>query len=166
MSVDAAGGGDPVADLSALISQLTGTDPAAADEGDDEADNASGDDAPQPAFGDVDEWIREYLAAVLERKVAQGAQSGIYWCAEWWRHPEAISRLYALWRAWETLRLDPTTGMSVWWRDHLEPHLAVLTSDGGPFRRCSPGQHHDTTSLPVTPAPADVLAALPDAATE
>ncbi|MGV0111135.1 DUF4913 domain-containing protein [Arthrobacter sp. CP30] len=32
----------------------------------------------------------------------------------------AVSRLNALWRAWETLRLDPGTGMSDWWRIHAD----------------------------------------------
>ena len=42
-------------------------------------------------------------------------------------------RLEALWRAWEHLRLDPATGMSVWWRDHADHHMRVLMADDGPF---------------------------------
>ncbi len=42
-------------------------------------------------------------------------------------------RLEALWRAWEHLRQDPATGMSVWWRDHPNHHMTVLMSPEGPF---------------------------------
>ncbi len=42
-------------------------------------------------------------------------------------------RLEALWRAWEHLRQDPSTGMSVWWRNHADHHMAVLMDPDGPF---------------------------------
>lgn len=32
----------------------------------------------------------------------------------------------ALWRAWEHLRLDGATGISVWWKDHADHHMSVL----------------------------------------
>ena len=147
---------DPVADLSQLLDQLASTDPTPPAAGD-------GPD-PQPVFDNVDTFIRHYLAPVVERRLAHGASAGAYWCPRWWAHPEAISRLYALWRAWETLRVsDPQLGMSTWWRDHLDPHLTALTSEYGPFGRCGPDKHVDPKPLPVQPAPAEVLAQLPDA---
>lgn len=146
---------DPVADLNQLLDQLTGDPPTPADL--DVTDE-------QPLYRSVDDWIRSYLAPVLERRLAHGASMGLHWCPRWWAHPEAITRLYALWRAWETLRIsDPATGMSVWWRDHLDPHLGALTSEYGPFSRCRPDKHVDPTPLPVEPAPPEVLSQLPDA---
>lgn len=59
------------------------------------------------------------------------------WAARWWQHEEAIIRLEALWRAWEHLRLDPATGMSIWWRDHADHHMAALMSPDGPFAALS-----------------------------
>lgn len=148
---------DPVADLTTLLDQLAG-DP---DEPTPEQDQATD---PEPAFRNVDQFVASYLVHVLERRVASGPTPGITWCPRWWAHPEALSRLYALWRAWETLRItDPGTGMSIWWRDHLDPHLTALTSDAGPFSRCGPDKHRDPKPLPTEPAPADVLAQLPDA---
>jgi len=44
-----------------------------------------------------------------------------------------LQRLEALWRAWEHLRQDPALGMSVWWRDHADPHMAALLDPDGPF---------------------------------
>ena len=151
---------DPVADLDQVLDQLTGDGTTASPPlaGQDDGD------VPEPLFPNVDAWVHGYLALVVERRLAHGASMGLYWCPRWWSHPEAISRLYALWRAWETLRVtDPATGMSVWWRDHLDPHLAALTSEFGPFSRCRPDKHTDPTSLPADPAPPEVLAALPDA---
>jgi len=55
------------------------------------------------------------------------------WAAEWWRYAEAVSRLDSLWRAWEHLRLDASTGMSVWWRDHADHHMPILLDPDGPF---------------------------------
>ncbi|MEO5316241.1 DUF4913 domain-containing protein [Pseudarthrobacter sp. CC12] len=48
------------------------------------------------------------------------------WCIEWYFHPEAVSRVEALWRAWEHLRLDGSTGISVWFKDHADHHMYVL----------------------------------------
>ena len=79
------------------------------------------------------------------------------WCGQWWRHPEALGRLEALWRAWESLRLDPLLGMGAWYRDHLDHQLPILTSSAGPFADCDPTQHFlaETDRLAHTPAPLD-----------
>lgn len=54
------------------------------------------------------------------------------------KHEKAISRLEALWRAWEFLRLTGSTGMSIWWGDHADHYMAVLLSADGPFKGCEP----------------------------
>ncbi|MEU4778990.1 DUF4913 domain-containing protein [Micromonospora sp. NPDC023633] len=150
---------DPIADLGALLGQLAG------DQG--EAAAASPPAAPpgtEPVYRNVEEFVATYLAHVVERRLAAGPTSGLNWCPRWWAHPEAISRLYALWRAWETLRVsDSQTGMSIWWRDHLDPHLAALAAEYGPFNRCTPDKHTEPRPLPVEPVPPEVLAQLPDA---
>lgn len=81
-------------------------------------------------FGSVDEFFRDYVRDIYRRGINHRNRK---WADDWWRYPEAIARLDALWRAWEHLRLDPTTGMSVWFRDHAEHHLGVLMSPEGPF---------------------------------
>lgn len=89
-------------------------------------------DAPQLVFGSVDEFVREKLRYMYRRVV--GPQGPYRWRARWWEVPEAISRLDSLWRAWEALRLEPTFGMSVWWRDHADPHMRALMDPEGPFK--------------------------------
>ncbi len=84
-------------------------------------------------YGNVDEFVREFLVVTYRREVSR--QGTYKWDARWWMHPEAVARLDALWRAWEHLRNDPATGMSVWWRDHADHHMGMLMSSDGPFRK-------------------------------
>lgn len=110
-------------------------------------------DQPEPVYPTVEAWVVEFLAPTIRRRPTR---SGV-WCPQWWRHAEAVSRLEALWRAWEFLRLDGTTGMSVWWRDHLNPHLAdLIDQDRSPFAQCTANGHvGEEDPLPVELAPAD-----------
>lgn len=106
---------------------------------------------PELYYGSVDEFVRELLIKTYRRRI-DGRGSGRVWSAEWWRSAEAISRLDALWRAWENLRLDGTTGMSVWWRDHADHHMAILMDPDGPFAgstdSCGRGEPLPYTSPP------------------
>lgn len=107
--------------------------------------------APELYYATLDDWFQDYFASAYRRSFL-GHQSR--WCAQWWRHPEAVSRLEAMWRAWEHLRLDPALGMSVWWREHVDTHMAALTHPDGTFKGCqegdhrTPGRHHLQDRLP------------------
>ena len=81
-------------------------------------------------YGSVDEFVREYLRLAYRRPI--NGRSRV-WAAEWWRYDEAVIRLEALWRSWEELRQDASTGMSVWWRDHADHHMAMLMDPDGAF---------------------------------
>lgn len=114
------------------------------------------DAATEPTlfFGSVDEFVRERLRYTYSRRV--GPQGPNRWAAEWWRYPEAISRLDALWRSWEALRLEPTFGMSVWWRDHADHHMRMLMSPEGPFAD-SRDENKGGDPLPYTAPPAGMF---------
>lgn len=86
--------------------------------------------APALVYGSVNEFYSEYLRSVYVRRI-NGKHR--VWKADWWTVDEAIVRLEALWRSWEFLRQDPSTGMSVWMRDHADHHMAVLMDPDGPF---------------------------------
>jgi len=125
-------------------------------EWDDELDGTAGDaaepaeaeeDAPELFYANVAEFVGEKLAPTYRRHVNPGG--GITWCPQWWKHAEAIGRLEALWRAWEFLRLEGATGMSVWWRDHADHHMSVLLSADGPFKGCSPDDGHKSKLPPL-----------------
>jgi len=106
---------------------------------------------PELYYATLPAFVSEQLVPMYRRPL--GAQ-GITWCAEWWRHTEAIARLEALWRSWEHLRLDPATGMSVWFRDHADHHMAVLLSADGPFKGCKPDRHGERLEpFPLRPPP-------------
>lgn len=106
------------------------------------------------AFRSLPEFV-EHLATMYRRPVGTGNGMG-RWCPEWWKHPEAISRLESLWRAYENLRQGAGTEMSSYWRDHVDHHMRVLLSSDGPFKFCSADEGHDPTrpkKLPLSPPP-------------
>jgi hypothetical protein len=115
---------------------------------------APDEDRARPMFDRLDDWVNHWLLAVYVRST-DGAN--VTWCPKWWLHPEAYVRLDALWRTWEHLRLQPGTGMSVFMRDHLDHHMAVLLSHGGPFEGCKASGHgeHLPAQLPTELMPTD-----------
>jgi hypothetical protein len=116
---------------------------------------STGADAPQPEFDCVEGWIDGYFLPVFRRKLG-----GQYrWCARWWAHAEAVSRLTALWRAWEAMRLEPATGISDWYGAHLDHHLIILLGPDGPFCQCDPkaGVHLELPAFRVEPVDYDAL---------
>jgi hypothetical protein len=110
------------------------------------------DEERTPAFHNPEEFFTEFLAPHIQRRLG----GGYTWCPEWWKHPEGISRVVAMWTAFEHLRWEGALGMSTWWLHHADPHLAVLMSkDGGPFSACKKDAHSATAlpPLPHHPAP-------------
>ena len=107
-------------------------------------------DAPfEPYYPSLEQWVARYFAPTYARPI----NPAVRWCAQWWDHGEAISRLEALWRSWEVGRLDELRGIALWHRDFLDPQLTVLTSTTGPFAQCTPDRHAPTKPLPTVPAP-------------
>lgn len=74
----------------------------------DEPSDHSGPGQPEVYYDTLDEFVQEMIIKVFCRRI--GDRSQFRWAADWWRYPEAVSRLEALWRAWGHLRLDPATG--------------------------------------------------------
>ena len=104
---------------------------------------------PTPLYGNVADWLHDYLLPTYRRR-----QLHARWCRRWWEHAEAISRL-EIWQACEAMRSDGATGMAVWWRDYADPHLWVLTDPDGPFFDCDAAQnlHLVPAMLPVEEPP-------------
>jgi hypothetical protein len=107
--------------------------------------------APEPAYYAVEDWVTSYFLPMFRRTLG-----GEYrWCAQWWQHGEAISRLTALWHAWEVLRLQPGTGIATWYRDYLDQQLPILMGARGPFYQCSETTHREPHESAAAPTPAD-----------
>jgi hypothetical protein len=105
--------------------------------------------APQPVYASVEDWVTSHFLPMFRRQLG-----GEYrWCAQWWQHAEAITRLTALWHAWEALRLQPGTGMATWLRDHLDHQLPVLLGRTGPFAMCSEDEHIEPRQARVSQPP-------------
>lgn len=105
--------------------------------------------AREPVYPAVEDWVTKYFLPMFRRTLG-----GEYrWCGQWWQHGEAISRLTALWHAWEVLRLQPGTGIATWYRDYLDQQLPVLMGARGPFYQCSETVHREPHEAAATPAP-------------
>lgn len=116
-------------------------------------DAAGEDEAPPPHCASLNEFV-ETILLPLYRRSLEGHER--VWCAEWFKHAEAVLRLDALWRSWEHLRLEPALGMSVWMRDHLDHHMPMLLAPDGPFQRCQSSRgHQQIKQFPSAPAPLD-----------
>jgi hypothetical protein len=102
-----------------------------------------------PTYPNLGAFVEDYLAVAYARDIDNRTT---YWCPEWWRHPEALARLDALWLAWEHLRYDRALGPSIWWRDHADHHMLLLLSGDGPFRRCTRDRGHSLRPLPSLPS--------------
>lgn len=114
------------------------------------ADSQGEEKAPELVYGSAEEFLYEQLLPTYVRSVSGKSAK---WCIEWYFHPEAVSRVAALWRAWEHLRLDPATGMSVWWKDHADHHMRVLLDPQGPFYNCDMKEHREPELLEPRKAP-------------
>lgn len=113
-----------------------------------DGDGQPEDDVPEPVFARVEDWVDQYFRPVFRRPVG-----GVYrWCPRWWAHAEAVTRLTALWRAWESCRLEPATGIADWLRDYLDPEMSALLSAQGPFYQCDPESGHtEPKEFPADP---------------
>ena len=104
---------------------------------------------------DLDEWVDTYIAALVRKTTTTGEGGGIRWCRRWRDHPEAVLRFTALHQAYQQLATeDSGTWLSVYLRDHLDPHLAALTSPYGPFHACTPRKHSTAVEPLGTEQPA------------
>ena len=114
--------------------EATPPGPAAASGSGTDSPAGSEESLPALKYASVYDFVDTHLVFMFARDTTKPE---FRWCSKWWAHGEAVSRLEALWRAYEQLRLDPGTGMSVWWRDHAGPAMAALFDPSGPFDGCS-----------------------------
>jgi hypothetical protein len=92
-------------------------------------------------------WVEDHLSVV---EYTHSDKSTAAWCPEWWKHPEAVERLWASFEAREQARQDAAVHMdalSDWWLTHWDRHAAILfDAKAGPFRKCDRnlGHLHDS----------------------
>lgn len=99
----------------------------------------------QPVFPDAATFFDIALGREVERRLGRGLR----WCPQWQRHPEAVARVTALWLAWEEMGVSGDSGLSSWWLDHADRHLArLMDGEHGPFGNCSPEHGHASDGPP------------------
>ncbi|WP_420116585.1 DUF4913 domain-containing protein [Micromonospora sp.] len=128
------------------------------------ATSSSDDKADPPAllFATATAWVEGWLIPTYRRKISDSGSGGT-WCPAWWRHPEVLVRMSALWRGFEAARLEPGAAMSAWLRDHLDHHLPLILAEKGPLEGCSieTGHRGDRLEpLPVHSPPPELAAFL------
>ena len=146
-------------DIEAYVTQTAQLARTAADHTTATASTASTTDSAKAEQG-VDmrtlvPWVENNITTLIARKVptTDGAPR---WCPQWWDHAEAIARLEAARQAWNALSTAGGTGLVTYF-DYLDRVvLAVLTSDTGPFARCSPRAHTPDRPLGHTPPPPQI----------
>lgn len=126
LAAEIAGLGSDLSDLASVVELPAGSG------GED-----SSADVPAPAYGSLDEWVDQYFLVVFTRSTG----GELRWCPEWRQHPEAVTRLEALWRSWETMRTDSNLGMASWLVSYLDPLLAALLARQGTFASCTLQRH-------------------------
>lgn len=127
-------------------------------DGDPESSKGAGksdEETPEPLDMDVlYDWVNENISEWAQRKTVTGSgSSGTRWCPEWFEHPEAISRLWALRRSWMEFVVQPGSAMTVYFRDYFDTTMDRLTGESGPFCVCSLAGHTDSAKFLVQSAP-------------
>ena len=101
------------------------------------------DVTPQLYYPNPIAFFAGTLGPSYVRDVGNGSE--FIWCPEWHKHPEALSRIEAVWRAWEYLRMDGSLGISTWWINHADPHMRMLMAPNGCFKKCVYNGHTERT---------------------
>jgi hypothetical protein len=73
--------------------------------------SSTSENGPKLFFPNLEVFVTDFLVHHYARPLdPMSHDKELTWCSSWWAHTEAVSRLSALWRAWETLRLDAGPG--------------------------------------------------------
>ncbi|MEV5754413.1 DUF4913 domain-containing protein [Actinoallomurus sp. NPDC052308] len=118
-------------------------------------------ETPEPVYLTVEEFVTKRFVPMYRRVLGDEFR----WCSHWWDHAEAIAILTGLWHSWETMRLQPGTGMVTWYRDFLYPLLPIMMGPNGPFAMCSEYEHRPVDEALCIPAP-DGYWDIPDRSSE
>ena len=103
----------------------------------------TGPDTTKKVYDDVQSWVDGWFV----RAYARSSAGWGHWCPEWWRHPEAVERLTALWNSWEAAQKNKATGMAHWYVMYADPIFGQLTATHGTFASCSDGHVRVLPSL-------------------
>ncbi|MEU7764459.1 DUF4913 domain-containing protein [Nocardia sp. NPDC049190] len=96
-------------------------------------------------YRSLEEFVTGHIAHLYPRDIpAHKSETTPRWCPCWWAHGEAVSRLGALWRAFEHMRHGDNVEMVVWWVQYADPLMERLMDPEGTFKYCSVADGHST----------------------
>ena len=125
------------------------------DDQEDRLSRRAADPSPSTADGSPQDWTCSSLAKWVEEVFAwhftrDHETQAWYWCPMWWDHVEAVSRLTALWHAWEDMHKTAPAGAGLaGWYHELDHQLPILMGPHGPFRLCRTGVRHQPDDAPL-----------------
>lgn len=100
----------------------------------------------EPKYKSVVEFVDDFIRPMWA--TTRNGQDTANWSKQWYLHPEAVSRLSALWRIYEIHRgRDPENFLEGFLRVHADYHMRYLMSEESVFAQCS------TTDTPSVPLP-------------
>ncbi|WP_374200906.1 DUF4913 domain-containing protein [Arthrobacter sp. AK04] len=89
---------------------------------------------PELVYSSAVEFFAELLAQSYVREVNEGA--AFAWCPEWYKYPEALIRIEAIWRGLGTLTARACSrGKHLVAEPRRFPHMRVLLDKEGPFKK-------------------------------
>ena len=99
----------------------------------------------------IPDGLPGFVDHVLLASLTSAARGSI-WCLQWREHPDAVTRLAAIWDAWGHLLGEEDPSLHTFLRDVLDHHLPKLVdSEKGAFQRCADGHK--------TPVPLNIVKA-------
>ncbi|MDR0488801.1 MAG: DUF4913 domain-containing protein [Propionibacteriaceae bacterium] len=91
--------------------------------------NAPAEGGPPPMHETLNQFV-EWLASWYVRKV-DGRNS--MWTSRWFDSAEVVIRMEAMWRAFESARLESGPAMSIWLKEHVDYHMTLILAPEGPL---------------------------------
>ena len=106
---------------------------------------------PEQKYKTVAQFVDGEIRPAYPTTVGQLDQ--LNWSRRWYKHPEVVARLGALWVTFERLRREDKDGFyEKFLRVHADYHMRQIMADDGVFARCS---RTDTKSVPLPVEPDD-----------
>lgn len=105
-----------------------------------------------PELGEQDlidnfvDWVQAFIHDI---EAVTDDENTRYWCPQWWNHPEAVTRLRALYE--EYVRAEDENTLSGWFVYHWDAHAKTLFSATGPFELCREGHRFFNRQEMYTP---------------
>ena len=99
-----------------------------------------------PTWSDLEAWVVTWVQDILEPRL----DPSFRWCPKWYDHPEAVTRLWAMFNSWRQVTAeDDADTYARWMVDVFDRQWDALTRKNGPFANCTQERHSPHLGLRV-----------------